>query len=160
MWSEAIDGMMMPHEREKHSMVAVGCSKIFFLAGRGFDQETFSEKDEAEVSHFNIGGHPGNLKGLKPLWDTDHPQMPYPHSNGAAVLLGRNIWTLGGLSFSKASSTKMVSYYDIKRRKWRDAFPLPEGSFTNIDCVLISIPASNNDFCSMDRFLYDRWILW
>ena len=57
--------------------------------GRGFDQETFSEKDEGEVSHFNIGGHPGNRPGLKPLWDMDHPNMLYPHSNGAAVLLGK-----------------------------------------------------------------------
>ncbi|XP_076442919.1 kelch-like protein 21 [Babylonia areolata] len=159
-WSEAVDGMMMPYEREKHNMIGVGTSKIFVLAGRGFDQETFSEKDESEVAHFNIGGHPGNLPGLKPLWDLDHPSMIHPHSNGAAVLLGRNIWVIGGLSYTKGTSIRVVTYYDIKRRRWRDAFPLPEGSFTNVDCALLSIPASNRDFCSMDRFLYDRWILW
>ena len=59
-------------------------------AGRGFDQDTFSEKDESEVSHFNIGGHQGNKPGLKPLWDTDHPSMLHPHSNGCAVLLGES----------------------------------------------------------------------
>ncbi|KAL8620028.1 hypothetical protein ACOMHN_015310 [Nucella lapillus] len=159
-WSEAVDGMMMPHEREKHNMIGVGTSKIFVLAGRGFDQDTFSEKDESDVANFNIGGHPGKMPGLKPLWDTDHPTMIYPHSNGGAVLLGRNIWTLGGLSFTKGTSIRMVTYYDIKRRRWRDAFPLPEGSFTNVDCVILGIPASNKDFSSVDRFLYDRWILW
>ena len=33
-WSEAVEGMMMPHEREKHNMVSVGTSRIFVLAGR------------------------------------------------------------------------------------------------------------------------------
>ena len=33
-WSEAIEGMKLPHEREKHNMVGVGHSKIYFLAGR------------------------------------------------------------------------------------------------------------------------------
>ena len=73
---------------------------------------------------------------------------------------GRHIWTLGGLSYAKGLSVKMVSYYDVKRRRWRDAFPLPEGSFTNLHCVLLSVPAGNRDFCCDDRFLYDRWILW
>ncbi|KAK7483548.1 hypothetical protein BaRGS_00025222 [Batillaria attramentaria] len=88
LWSEAVEGMMMPHEREKHNMIAVGSSKIFFIAGRGFDQETFSEKDESEVCHYNLGGHEGIQTGTKPLWDTEHPCMLYPHSNGAAILLG------------------------------------------------------------------------
>jgi hypothetical protein len=68
---------------------------------------------------------------------------------------------IGGLSYTRATThVKTVCYYDLQRRKWRDAFPLPMGSFTNVDCVLLSVPASNRDFCSADRFLYDRWIMW
>ncbi|KAK7483549.1 hypothetical protein BaRGS_00025223 [Batillaria attramentaria] len=76
------------------------------------------------------------------------------------LFVGRNIWVIGGMSYSKGISTKMVCYYDIKRRRWRDAFPLPEGSFANLDCCLLQIPADNKDYCFMDRYLYDRWILW
>nr|KAG5696971.1 hypothetical protein BaRGS_008433 [Batillaria attramentaria] len=89
----------------------------------------------------------------------DHRPLPSPsvihHFAG-----GRNIWVIGGMSYTKGISTKMVCYYDIKRRRWRDAFPLPEGSFANLDCCLLQIPADNKDYCFMDRYLYDRWILW
>ncbi|XP_005112627.3 uncharacterized protein LOC101849108 [Aplysia californica] len=131
-------------------------------SGRGFDQETFSEKDESAVCHYNSDGvEPERaFGGLKTLWDLDHPSMPHPRSNAAIVILGRNVWAIGGLSYNKGTSVKLVSYYDMKRRRWREAFPLPEGHFSNLDGVLLQIPVSNKDFCFVDRFIYDRWIMW
>ena len=62
----------------------------FFVSGRGFDQETFSEKDEGAVCHYNLGGVESEkaVGGLKPEWDLDHPSMPHPRSNAAILLLG------------------------------------------------------------------------
>ncbi|RUS79371.1 hypothetical protein EGW08_012862 [Elysia chlorotica] len=130
--------------------------------GRGFDQETFSEKDEGAVCHYNIGGVEAEkaVGGLKPEWDLDHPGMPQPRSNAAILLLGRNVWAIGGLSYNKGTGVNTVNYYDIKRRRWREAFHMPEGHYSNLDGVLLHIPVTNKDFCFVDRFIYDRWIMW
>ncbi|XP_025105557.1 kelch-like protein 9 [Pomacea canaliculata] len=159
-WRDVTEGSVMPYEREKHNMVAVGSTKIFFMAGRGFEQDTFDEKDEAEVCHFNADGQPGAKPGAKPVWDVKHPATLHPHSNGAAVLLGRNIWMLGGLSFTKGVHVRMSSFYDVTRRRWRDAFPLPKGSFANVDCCLLTVGVDNKAFSFADRLIYDRWIMW
>ncbi|GFS17079.1 kelch-like protein 9 [Elysia marginata] len=163
LWREVREGKaFLPHEREKHNMVPIGNSKILVLAGRGFDQETFSEKDEGAVCHYNLGGveYDKAVGGLKPEWDLDHPGMPHPRSNAAILLLGRNVWAIGGLSYNKGTGVNTVGYYDIKRRRWREAFPLPEGHYSNLDGVLLHIPVTNKDFCFVDRFIYDRWIMW
>lgn len=40
MWMEAVEGLMMPHEREKHHMIGVGSSKIYFIAGQSSTRST------------------------------------------------------------------------------------------------------------------------
>lgn len=73
---------------------------------------------------------------------------------------GRNIWMLGGLSFTKGVHVRMSSFYDVTRRRWRDAFPLPKGSFANVDCCLLTVGVDNKAFSFADRLIYDRWIMW
>ena len=58
------------------------------LSGRGFDSESFAEKDESAICHYNVDGMENPVAGRKPLWDLDHPSMPHPRSNCAVFLLG------------------------------------------------------------------------
>lgn len=59
---------------------------LIFLKGRGFDQETFSEKDEAAICSFNTKCR-GDFR-RDACWDVNHPNMNQPRTNGGAVLLG------------------------------------------------------------------------
>ena len=62
------------------------CLWIGFLVGRGFDQETFSEKDEAAICSYNTKCR-GDFR-RDACWDVNHPNMNQPRANGGAVLLG------------------------------------------------------------------------
>ncbi|KAK6180932.1 hypothetical protein SNE40_008896 [Patella caerulea] len=156
-WCEPLEGIALPQERDKHNMVAVGITKIFILGGRGFDNETISEKDENQVSNYNIDGFEFSDK---PVWDNEHQDMKHPRSNAAAVRLGRNIWMIGGKSSVNGEEVKMVEYYDTNRRRWSEAFPLNGGNLANLEYCILKIPTNNKEFECIDNLMYDKWILW
>jgi hypothetical protein len=55
----------------------------------------------------------------------------------------------------------MVECYNTKRRKIREAFPLPDNmSYVNLDCVVLKVPITNTDINFDDILLYDKWIMW
>lgn len=58
---------------------------ILFL-GRGFDQETFSEKDEGAVCSYNT--HTKGNARKDGIWDIFHPNVFNPRGNAGVVLLG------------------------------------------------------------------------
>lgn len=55
--------------------------------GRGFDQETFSEKDEGAICSYNTRSK-GNAR-KDGIWDIFHPNVFNPRGNAGTVLLGR-----------------------------------------------------------------------
>ena len=59
-------------------------SSVFL--GRGFDQEIFQEKDEANLCSYSTKLD-GEVKYQK-CWDTDHPHMFHSRSNCGYVTLG------------------------------------------------------------------------
>ena len=55
--------------------------------GRGFDQEIFQEKDEANVCSYNTK-FDGEVK-RQMCWDTDHPHIYHPRANCGHVTIGK-----------------------------------------------------------------------
>ncbi|XP_041353490.1 kelch-like protein 13 [Gigantopelta aegis] len=157
-WTDTPDDFHMPRDLEKHSMVPVGASQIYVLKGRGFDKSSCMEKDEETMFIYNE--HTTDTTPRCPLWDTNLPVVSKPCSNGAAFLLGDVIWTIGGRSHQKDEQVKVVQCFDTKRRRWRDAFSLPDGNYMNVDVCKLRISSNNKDFSLMDRFIYKRWIMW
>ncbi|XP_060067101.1 kelch-like protein 13 [Ylistrum balloti] len=157
-WDEPIQGIILPHEREKHNMVSVG-KYIYVVSGRGFDQETWSEKDESAICCFNTRSKGETRKDT--CWDVYHPNVFNPRANAGVILLGQQLYFIGGKSFQKDCDVRTVECYNVKRRKLREAFTLPEGySYVNVDCVKLSVPVSNTDITFNDLLLYDKWIMW
>lgn len=157
-WTEPVLGVILPHEREKHCMVPVG-KKVFVIGGRGFDQETFSEKDEAAICSFNTKCR-GDFR-RDACWDVNHPNMNQPRTNGGAVLLGHNIYMIGGKSFQRDCDVLSVECYNTKKRKSREMFTLPScDNYVNCDCVTLKVPITNKDINFNDVLLFDKWIMW
>ena len=68
---------------------------------------------------------------------------------------------IGGKSYQKDCDVRMVECYNTKRRKIREAFPLPDNmSYVNLDCVVLKVPITNTDINFDDILLYDKWIMW
>ncbi|KAK3093832.1 hypothetical protein FSP39_020729 [Pinctada imbricata] len=107
----------------------------YFVIGRGFDQETFSEKEEGAVCSYRI--KPRTHFRPEDCWDI-HANVLYPRANGGAILLGQNIYQLGGKSYSKDCDVLSVESFNTRKRKSREMFQLPESySYVNVDCVLL-----------------------
>ncbi|XP_063425679.1 kelch-like protein 13 [Mytilus trossulus] len=157
-WTEPLPGVILPHEREKHNMISVG-KRVVVIGGRGFDQETFSEKDEGAVCSYNT--HTKGNARKDGIWDIFHPNVFNPRGNAGVVLLGRNLYLMGGKSYQKDCDVRMVECYNTKRRKIRESFQLPDSfSYVNVDCVVLKVPITNTDINFDDILLYDKYIMW
>jgi len=56
------------------------------LIGRGFDQDTWSEKDESAICSYNTRSKGGPTKDS--CWDMNHPNVSNPRASAGAILLG------------------------------------------------------------------------
>ena len=65
-----------------------GNANLFFMSGRGFDQETWSEKDEAAICSFNTKCK-GDVR-KEQAWDIFHPNILGPRANAGVFLLGNS----------------------------------------------------------------------
>ncbi|KAJ8309155.1 hypothetical protein KUTeg_014029 [Tegillarca granosa] len=166
-WEEPVDGIKLPHEREKHNMISVG-KRVYILGGRydymcfslyirGFDSESFSEKDEGAISSYNT-----KVKGDKSYcWDNNHPSLCNPRANAGTVMIGQNIYILGGKSYQRDCDVLPIECYNTRRRKVRESFVLPEAnSYGSVDCVKLKVPTCNKDLNFSDILLYDKWVMW
>jgi len=56
------------------------------LSGRGFDQESFHEKDESHVTSYSTRNDSNELR--PDAFDVDHPHMYHNRASPGAILLG------------------------------------------------------------------------
>ncbi|XP_045170233.2 beta-scruin-like [Mercenaria mercenaria] len=157
-WTDPCPNIVLPHDREKHLMVPVK-NNIYVMAGRGFDQEVFQEKDEGHICSY-CTKNDGEVKRPK-AFDVEHPTMFHTRVNPGYIQLGKNIYLFGGKSFQKDREVTEVDYYSTKTRKWKTVFSLPgRYSYANIDCVKLTVPIHNRDFNFNAVQLYENWVMW
>ncbi|XP_059162214.1 uncharacterized protein LOC131945203 [Physella acuta] len=145
-------------------MIAV-LTRVYHLnTGISFDPDSYSNVDERSLCVYTLPKVREQLAQLTGkrvhIWDLNHPVIPYPRSNAAVVVLGETICVLGGFNQSKRSVCTVVHYYDTHRKRWRVGFGLPEGHYSSLDGVVLTVPDTNKSFCFNDRNLYKNWILW
>ncbi|KAH9519632.1 hypothetical protein Btru_003200 [Bulinus truncatus] len=159
-WKDVEDGeTYLPHERSNHVMCPVDSNRIIFLGGQVFDHESYCEMDEADIYQYNLPDGQVTPESRK-VWYMDHPRMAVPRCNSSIVLIGSNIWIIGGFSYNKRIPVKLVSYFDTVLKRWRNAFHLPDHHYANMEGVLLDVPATNTSFIFKDRFIYKHWVMW
>ncbi|XP_055878174.1 kelch-like protein diablo [Biomphalaria glabrata] len=159
-WKDVDDGeTYLPHERSSHVMCPLDNNKIIILGGQVFDQDAYCEMDEPNIYQYNLPDSHVTQE-IRKTWYMDLPRMAIPRCNSCIVLIGTNLWMIGGFSYNKRTPIKTASYYDTVKKRWKNAFQLPDHHYDNMEGVMLVVPASNGNFRFQDRFIYSQWLMW
>ncbi|XP_013407672.1 kelch-like protein 9 [Lingula anatina] len=152
-WRESVKGGFLPQERDKHVMVTTAKKQIYLVGGVTVDKKT-KKKEEGSICCYEWDPkHAGT-------WVTSLPAMFHPRSQCGVVPLGHRLYVIGGHTFEDDRNVTMIEYYNMKKRKWYECFPLDAEGLYDVDVCVLRVPFENKEFSSLGICMYDRWILW
>jgi N-acetylneuraminic acid mutarotase len=103
----------LPEERYASAVAAVG-DKLYISGGCYRGPKNIIQGERSEIFIYDI-------KTRK--WSTGKP-MPTPRRDHAAVVIGKRIYYIGGVTIN-AAYVKAVEIYDTEKNTWSTATPLP-----------------------------------
>ena len=88
-------------------------------------------------------------------------QLTYLRTKNINFFSGNRIYVLGGYQHDDklGLSNFSVDYFHTKKKRWFHAFSLSPGAYQDLDCCVLSVPASTTKDFKPVKYP-KQWILW